>query len=221
MGGQRWTADEDAILRREYPIRRTEDVCALLTNRNIGSVYYRAYRELGLRKSPEFFADVSSGRIQRGQRLNPDGMFRKGQAPANKGLRRPGWGTERMKATQFKKGERHGVACERYVPIGTERVSEDGYRKRKISDGRPFNRRWRFVHLLVWEAAHGPVPKGHAVTFVNGNKQDVRLENLQLVTRAELMRRNTIHNYPAPIPQLVQLRGALTRKIRRAEEQSA
>ena len=47
------------------------------------------------------------------------------------------------------------------------------------------------------------------------------LENLQLVTRAELMRRNTIHNYPAPIPQLVQLRGALTRKIRRAEEQSA
>jgi len=126
-----------------------------------------------------------------------------------------------MKETQFRTGERHGVAARRYCPIGTERLSKDGYLERKVSDGQPFHRRWRFVHVLVWEAAHGPVPAGHAIVFVNGDKTDIRLENLQLVTRADLMRHNSVHNYPAPIPQLVQLRGALNRKINRQVEEVA
>ena len=40
-------------------------------------------------------------------------------------------------------------------------------------------------HRLVWEAHHGPIPDGMAIHHVNGNNQDNRIENLQLVTPAE------------------------------------
>jgi len=66
-----------------------------------------------------------------------------------------------MAATQFKKGDRLGAAQHNYVPIGSLRVSKDGYLERKVTDDPSFvpNRRWVSVHRLVWEAAHGPVPQ--------------------------------------------------------------
>ena len=66
------------------------------------------------------------------------------------------------------------------------------------------------------------MPQGHAVVFKNGNKADIRIENLELITRRELMARNTVHNLPPAIVQVVQLRGALVRQInRRTKEQGA
>jgi hypothetical protein len=120
-----------------------------------------------------------------------------------------------MRETQFKKGVRQGVAVRLYKPIGTERISKDGYLERKINDELPPQRRWRAVHLVVWEAAHGPLPKGHVIVFKNGNKRDIRLENLECISRAALMVRNSVHNLPKPLAQAVQLLGALRRKINR------
>lgn len=122
-----------------------------------------------------------------------------------------------MRETQFKKGVRQGVAVKLYKPIGTERISKDGYLERKVNDGMPLQRRWRAVHLITWEAANGPLPKGHAVAFINKDRRDIRIENLELITRAELMRRNTVHNLPKPLAEIVQLRGALVRQINRKE----
>jgi hypothetical protein len=79
------------------------------------------------------------------------------------------------------------------------------------------------VHLLVWEAANGPVPPGHAITFLPGRRTTdaslITLDALQLVSRAELMRRNSHHtNYPKEVSQLIQLKGALNRKINRRNQ---
>lgn len=74
-------------------------------------------------------------------------------------------------------------------------------------------RDWRPVHVLLWEEHRGPVPEGHAIVFRNGDRTDIRLENLACISRAELMRRNTRHNLPPEINQVISLRAALVRKI--------
>lgn len=131
-----------------------------------------------------------------------------------------------MRETQFKKGTLSGRARELVKPVGAERISKDGYLERKTHDHIPDGvsreeanrlraRRWRGVHVIVWEAANGPLPKGHAIVFKNGDKRDIRLENLACITRRELMARNTVHNLPKPLAQTVQLLGALNRQLRR------
>jgi hypothetical protein len=208
-----WTDDERKYLRRNYPDRPTNELAAEL-GRALGHVYSQA-QKLGLEKSQAYLDSPAACRLRRGDNVGAEYRFKKGQVPSNKGLRRPGWRAGRMAETQFKKGERRGVAVELYRPIGTERISKDGYLERKVNDDLPLQARWRAVHLIVWEAANGPLPAGHAIAFKNGDKSDRRLENLELITRGDLMRRNTIHNYPPEVKQTVRAVASLTRAIRK------
>jgi hypothetical protein len=213
VNGRAWLPDEDARLRALYPDTATVIVARRL-GRSLSSTYQRA-RTLALYKSKAYLASPAACRLRRGDNVGARCRFQKGHVPANKGLRRPGFGPGRMKETQFKKGERRGVAAKLWKPIGTERISKDGYLERKINDDLPLQRRWRAVHLLLWESVNGPLPRAHAVAFKNGDKTDIRLDNLELITRRELMARNTVHNLPKPLAQTVQLLGALKRKINR------
>lgn len=141
--------------------------------------------------------------------------------PANKGLRRPGWAPGRMKETQFKKGALNGVAAERFKPIGSTRMVE-GYLYRKVSAvSGPWTVNWKLEHVLVWERARGPVAAGHVLVFRNHDQMDIRLENLELITRRELMARNSVHTLPKPLAQAVQLLGALNRQIRKRTNAAA
>lgn len=212
---RRWEPFEDAVLRVQYPHMSTRLVAAML-ERPVSSTYQRALAA-GMHKAPEYLASPAACRLRPGDVRGAAFRFPPGHVPANKGLRRPGWAPGRMKETQFRKGERRGVALKLWKPVGTERASKDGYLERKVNDGLPLQRRWRGVHLIVWEAVNGPLPKGYAIRFKDGDKQNVALDNLECISRADLMRRNTYHRHPQPIPQLVQLRGALQRQINRRE----
>lgn len=212
-GKRIWTAREDALMMKRYPDESTTALAKDL-ERTLQAVFARAGL-LGLSKRDAYLASPAACRLRRGDNVGAAYRFKKGQTPANKGLRRPGWSAGRMKETQFKKGVRQ---VRLYKPIGTERISKDGYRERKVNDDLPLQARWRAVHLLVWEAAHGPLPKGYAVAFKNRDKTDVRLENLELISRRELMMRNSIHHLPPALKQTVQLLGALNRQIRRRSQ---
>ena len=142
------------------------------------------------------------------------GCFKSGDAPWNKGTHYSAPGTER---TRFKKGH----VPTSWKPIGTERVTKDGYLQRKLADTGNVARDWVAVSHIEWEKHHGrPVPKGHAVVFVDENNRNFSRENLELLSRADLMRRNHYLHMPPELAQIVQLRGALTRKIHRRSKQA-
>lgn len=103
----------------------------------------------------------------------------------------------------------------RWLPVGTIVSDSYGYLKIKVSGRRDRSSydNWRHLHILEWEKHHGPVPNGFNVVFRNGNHEDVRIDNLELISNEELMRRNTLHRYPKEIVAVIQLKGRVTRKI--------
>jgi hypothetical protein len=201
-------------MRARYPHELTASLARDL-GRGLTAVYLRS-KTLGLYKSQEFMASPEACRLRRGDHVGAAFRFTKGQTPFNKGLRRPGWAPGRMSETQFKKG----LPPATWMPIGSTRLI-DGYLYRKISDvrGVPHTVNWKLEHHRLWTAAHGPIPPGYAVAFKDGNRQHVVLDNLELIARRQLMARNTVHNLPAPLPQTIQLLGALNRQIRRRSQQ--
>lgn len=220
-----WTADEDETLRLNWP-RFPAFLIAHVLGRPTTSVHRRA-RHLRLKKAADFYthplAALWNGTQEAGSIAS---RFKPGGVPANKGLRRPGWAPGRMASTQFKAGR---LACEarNYVPIGTEKV--DLKRKvlmRKVTDDPSVYpaKRWRPVHVIVWEAVHGAVPEGHIVVFAPGLKTfvaaEISADRLELVTHAENMRRNSYHTrYPSEIGDLIRLKGRITRKINRRNKE--
>lgn len=59
------------------------------------------------------------------------------------------------------------------------------------ADGIGILQRRQCVGRLVWEAFHGPVPKGYVIKCMNGNKEDCWIYNLGPISRRELLARNT------------------------------
>jgi len=143
-------------------------------------VFGRSHKEIAALFNLHFDLDLSVGQIKGAiarykLHTGRDGRFRPGDIPYNKGKKKWYAGGE---ATQFKSGNRPW----NYKPVGTERTNTDGYVEIKIADPKT----WKGKHLIIWEQSHGPVPKGYAVIFADGNKQNVVLENLLLVSRREL-----------------------------------
>jgi hypothetical protein len=213
-----WTAKATARLVRDYPNVATWKI-ARAVKRPLGYVYAKAHK-LGLKKSPEYLASPDACRLRRGDNVGLAYRFPKGHVPANKGLRRPGWAPGRMKETQFKKGQRNGQAARHYMPLGAERLV-DGYLYVKVAEVQnvPYTVNWKPVNVLNWERANGrPLPDGHVLRFRDGDHMNVGVANLELITRRENARRNSLHSLPEPLKRAIYAKGALNRRINRMEE---
>jgi len=221
---QPWTAEQDRILRDRYATDSAKEIAALVGH-SVSATENRAHG-FGLHKSREWQAARARQRWREGRHENSRAsQFRKGDAPVNKGRPMAEWmppeSMARSAKTRFKKGCRLGAANKNHVPVGTLRISKDGYLERKMHDGGETNaerqRRWVGVHRLVWESANGPIPRGHVVVFRSGARTNVEaeitLDKLELVTRRQLLDRNTVQRFPEPLRRAIQLRGALNRKI--------
>lgn len=174
------------------------------------AIYARA-NLLGLKKSPDYLVTREAGRLGHGKGV--ECRFKPGQTPWNKGRAFDSGG--RSHQTRFKPGQKPHT----WNPIGHERVTKDGYRERKISDTGITRQDYVGLHTLAWREVHGDVPPGHAVVFRDGNKENIDIGNLECISRAELMRRNSYHNnYPKDVQLLIQLRGAVNRQINKRKE---
>lgn len=105
-------------------------------------------------------------------------QWEKGHTPWNKGLK----GYMGPNETSFKKGE----IPPNYLPVGSERVTADGYIEIKIEDPNV----WKGKHILIWEKHNGPVPEGHCIIFGDGDRQNLDIGNLICVSRGQLLKLN-------------------------------
>jgi hypothetical protein len=214
-----WQWWEEELMRRHYADSLTVDLARVL-ERDPKYVLAKA-NAMKLRKNVELIAATASERSRRPDHGGARTRFVKGQAPANKGTKYPkGWAPGDMAKGQFKPGHVPST----WKPVGTQVINPDGYLDEKVSETPgPRHVRWKPVHRLVWERANGPVPAGHTVVFRPGRKTTdpelITLDALELVTRAELMTRNTIHRYGPEVASIHRLRGQIRRQINKLNEE--
>jgi ribosomal protein S28E/S33 len=111
---------------------------------------------------------------------------------------------DKLKDTMFKKGRKpHNTRqeCE-------ESKSTNGYTYVKIADND-----WRLKHRVVYENVNGPIPADHIVVFKDNNHDNFDINNLELITKSENMLRNTLHQYPESIQQVIKLNNKLKKQI--------
>ena len=103
------------------------------------------------------------------------GYFEKGYEPHNKG--RKGVCSPGCEKTWFKKGNLPKNA----QPVGSIIVDKEGYSWIKVAQPRE----WKVLHRVIWEEAHGPIPEGHMIIFLDQDKGNFELSNLAMISRKE------------------------------------
>jgi hypothetical protein len=103
--------------------------------------------------------------------------------------------------TQFKKGRKP----HNYKPEGSIRVDKDGFTLIKV------NGKYVLYHRYLWIQENGKVPEGYVVAFKDGDKSNITLDNLELITKQENMLRNTVHRLPEEIKEVINLKKTITR----------
>lgn len=113
------------------------------------------------------------------------GQFEKGSIPHNKGKRMSKKQYDVCSKTMFKPGSKP----KNTDPIGTEKLLSDGYVWVKVNDKPkvPKKENWKQKHKLLWEQEYGPVPKNSVVIFKDGDPTHIELDNLECVTRSQLL----------------------------------
>lgn len=162
--GKHWTDVEVNILKRMHPNSLNSDIAKLL-RKTENSVRYKASK-LGLKKPETWRASVSRNVYKNSTKVRA--ALKKGRSLASVG--------------NFK---------ERNIPWNT----------RKDGDISKTNKGW-MIRLsvnnwipykdFIWQNENGQIPEGHIVVIKDRGREleDVRLDNLLLITRAENMRRN-------------------------------
>lgn len=196
-----WTAQDDEQLRALYATHKLKDIAETM-GRSISSVANRRVK-LGLKRTPEQQARIGNG------------CFKPGHVTWNKGKK--GWQAGgRSVDTQLKLGQRPSNT---WRPVGAERTTKDGLLQRKVADTGDKKSDWRMVHVLIWESENGDLPDGYIVIFKDGNRENLSPDNLEAVTRAENMRRNSIDRYPPEYRQAAITLGWFKRRLNKFERQ--
>ena len=141
-----------------------------------------SHKELAKRFNDRFNTNLSESALANMKRkLNLtndiDTKFKKGQTSWNKGRKMSTEQYEKCKETMFQKGNLSNAR-----PVGDERIDMNGYTYIKVKQPN----KWVLKHRWLYEKEKGEIPKGYNLIFADGNKQNLNLDNLILVSNSEL-----------------------------------
>jgi hypothetical protein len=195
---KQWTKKETEEFIQLYPTTMAKDL-AKRFNCSIAQIYHKQ-QNTGVNKSTDFLHQYYKANFKGYEHT----QFKKGMKSWNKGMKGLQIGG---KETQFKKGQTpHNTK-----PIGF-RSYRDGYLVERVEKG------FEFVHKLIWKQHHGEIPMGMFVVFKDRNKNNICIENLEIIDRVEHIRRNHIQNLPPELKEVVHLKKSITRKINQIEK---
>ena len=141
-----------------------------------GSTYKEITKQMNDKFEYNFSEEQIKGMMYRNKlTTGTGGYFKKGSTPWNKGLK----GYIGANKTSFKKG----TIPPNQVPIGTESITKGGYIKVKV--GEP--NKWKLKQRYIYEQHYGEIPKDCNVIFADKNIRNFDINNLILVSKAEML----------------------------------
>lgn len=216
MNGKIWEEKDIEYLRENYSNTAILEL-AKYFNCSVKRVSNKAWK-LGLKKDKDFLIEMFRKNVDDPNHSSRKYRFKKGHTPFNKGKRQVDFMTqeaiERTKGTRFNKGQK---AWNR-KPVGYERITKDNYIEVKVAEPNVF----KLKHRVLWEKHNGTIPKGHNVQFKDGNRQNISIDNLYLISKSEqLKKQNSMHvRYPKEVQLAIQMKGALNRQINKLKNKN-
>lgn len=180
-GLHKYTKEEVEFLRENYPKFSLLELTKMFNEKFNCNIYYRTLSSAMKRKG------IKSGRT---------GCFEKGCISFNKGKKQTEYmtpeGIEQSSKTRFQKGKNINKQRHKYAEVGTEVVDKNGYIMVRVAERieNKSHQFWKFKQQLIYEQHYGEIPKGHKVIFADGNNRNFDIDNLILVSNAELLKMN-------------------------------
>lgn len=197
-----WTADKIKYLSDNYADMSTDDIAKHLKITR-SQVYNKAHH-MNLHKSEEYIKEILTKEAARLPEAGKAYRFTKGLIPFNKGQKMSAELYEKCKPTMFKPGQKpHNTKYD-----GHERMTKDGYIEVRIRQGK-----YKLKHRHVWEQTNGSIPRDSIIVFKDGNKLNCTIDNLEMITKAENMMRNTMRRFPVELQQSIKLIHKLKKQI--------
>lgn len=151
---------------------------------------------------------------RKGYKTCSDGRYKKGVTPANKGVKMTPERYAKCAKTMYKKGN----IPVGYKPLGTERITKDGYIEVKIAEPN----KWDRLQILVVQSMLGRTidRNKEVIRFIDGNPKNCNPENLILTTRGAHIRINVReHGVTPEINKAIIQVETIKDKIRKVENQ--
>ncbi len=164
-------------------------------------------RELTSAFNKRFDRDISQENIKakcqrEGFKTGRTGCFEKGHVP------HPNAKPKGPNNTSFKKGNRPY----NWKPVGSERINAEGYIEVKIKEPRT----WQLKHRRVWEQHHGKIETGMNIRFIDNDRTNCNIENLEAVSDSlnATLNRSGYSSLPTELKPTMKAVCQLTQKTR-------
>jgi len=167
-----FTAEQFQFIRDNYSSVTAKEMVGVLADKFYISVTYQQVKTFVKNHG------IISGRT---------GRFEKGQDSWNAGTK----GVMKSNSGSFMKGRPAPNAN----PFGHERTDRDGCVLIKVDQVNPYtglNGFYKAKHHVSYESKYGPVPDGHVVRFIDGDRLNFEPENLWAISKALNLRLNQL-----------------------------
>lgn len=184
-----------------------DELSFLSNNRDLSRAELHAKFCHQFKRSDVCVDNIKSLCTRKGWKTGRTGRFEKGHIP------HPDAKPKGANKTSFKKGN----TPHNWKPVGSTRTTVDGYIEIKTQEPK----KWEQLHKVIWTEAYGEIPEGCCVVFKDSDKSNVVLDNLELVSRNELLQINRLRctSYPSEVQPTVRSLGKLKAKIGEVENE--